>query len=106
MSYSVSLLDDQGEWVADGGNHTSNCIEIWELALGFPLKEADRQRARLVEPALRHALKRLRDPRFRPAFVALHAPNGWGTTDGTIAFFEKFAHACAEHPDAIVRMWR
>lgn len=102
MSYDVRLEDQDGNYVAEVGNYTANVEEIWELALGFPIRECQRQKARLVDISLRKGITRLRTPRFRPAFVALEPSNGWGSTDRAADFLEKLADTCKKHPNAIV----
>lgn len=85
-------------------NVTHNLSPMWrEAGIRDALYESNGQPARAIGPLLRIGLvKMLRNP---DKYRAMNPPNGWGDYDGAIEFLTKAALACADYPDAPVRVW-
>lgn len=67
----------------------------WGKLIGAPAAEAGGM-LRAVYDRL------LADP---ATFREMNPSNGWGTYEGAIAFVDRFAVQCAEHPKAIIGGW-
>lgn len=90
MSYDAYIVKD----VAHVANHTSNTRDMMEKALGCPLGELNGLPVEEAQRFLEEGVKRMA---LNPEdYVALEAPNGWGTVASTRDFLAKCANACDE----------
>jgi hypothetical protein len=86
--------------VADVGNITYNVGPMFREALGCGLRDLDGENAGEVLPRLRRAVADMQD---RPkAYSAMNPENGWGNSEITLEFLERFVAECASHPKATV----
>jgi len=107
MSYDVYLeLDDKtetdNEFVWER-NHTSNTARMWRTA-GCDIAEFDGKPASELGPAAARAIAAIvtEPEKYRP----MEPANGWGSVPSTVHFLTAIWEACAEHPEATVRVSR
>jgi hypothetical protein len=107
MSYDIWLTIDTGgpepATIWHGWNYTSNCGSMWRAA-GADLAEFHDKLAGDCLPNLTAAIAKMRaEP---DTFRAMNPPNGWGSYDTLLPRLDELAGAFAEHPRAIVQVWR
>lgn len=105
MSYDVYLeVTDKGvtEDVFER-NHTSNTARMWRAA-GCDLAEYDGKPASELGPAIARAIAAIvtEPAKYQP----MEPSNGWGTLRSTLHFLMAIWEACADWPDATVRVSR
>lgn len=106
MSYdlwlTVNLDGPEPTTVSPAYNYTSNCGDMFELAIGRRLLDLDGMRAVRAGKLLRAGVQRMRDQ--AAVFAALNPANGWGDSVTAREWLEQIADSCVHHPNAIVRV--
>jgi hypothetical protein len=106
MSYDLRLTVDRGgpvpTTVGPDYNYTSNCGDMFELAIGRRLLDLDGMPAVRAGKLLRAAVERMRDQ--AEVFAALNPDNGWGDSLTAREWLEQIADSCVHHPQATVRV--
>lgn len=98
MSYDIDFrvkVEGVDRYIPVGdcdANITWNVRKIIELSTGLPwINEANNGFCKDIIPRIEHGLDELKNhpERYKP----YEAPNGWGTVEGTIRFFENIIKA-------------
>jgi hypothetical protein len=84
-------------------NHTSNTSRMWAEA-GCDLAEFDGKTGRELGASLREAIATIEEQPGK--YRSLEPSNGWGTYESTLRFLRRILCACADYPDATVRVSR
>lgn len=103
MSYDVYGNHANGNSESFSWNFTSNCSRTWCLA-GANIAEFAGKVAADCAPTLRAAIDNME--RFPALYVALDAPNGWGTYWQLVPALKCLLGHFVEHPTAIVLVSR
>lgn len=106
MSYDVWLTVDRGSseptTVGPDYNYTSNCGDMFELAIGRRLLDLDGMPAKRAGQLLRAGVQRMRD--HAEVFAPLNPDSGWGDSLTAREWLEQIADSCVHHPQATVRV--
>lgn len=107
MSYHVHFDADLGgpEPITIGPDHlnyTSNCGNMFELAVGRRLPKLDGLPAALVARLLHRAVERM--DAQPEVFAAMNPHNEWGDSKSARDWLEQIATACDLMPRATVRV--
>ena len=101
MSYDVTLAAE-GTASIDLGNYTSNCRDMFELALGRPILKLDGVPAAGAARILRKAVDRMHA--YASVYAALDPASGWGDSVSAREWLERMAGLCEENPDRTMRV--
>ena len=106
MSYDVQLSIDTGgdapAVVSETRCPTYNLAPMFKEALGCGLREVAGKTGAECIPLIRSAIAAMQaDP---GKFKALIPPNGWGSYEGALEFFELLLDDCARHPRATLEV--
>ena len=106
MSYDIRLvIDTGGEFpasVTETNSPTYNLSEMFNLALGRPIRELDGQLASDVIPVLRTAIAAMEDKPEK--FKKLNPANGWGSYSGALDSLRWLLEQCLQHPKSTVKI--
>lgn len=106
MSYDIRLVIDTGGEhpapVTECKSPTYNLSEMFEEALGCPIRELSGQKAADVIPLLEKATIAMRKAPAK--FKKLNPPNGWGSYEGALESLCWLLEVCQEHPKATVEI--
>ena len=108
MSYDIWLEIETGDGKClstSGKNHTSNVTDIWELALGFQLKDLKNKKAKDCINDLQQAMIFLNDPNNKDHLESMNPPNNWGNYRSATEFLEWLLEECRSHPNCTIKMW-
>lgn len=89
--------------VTESLNMTSNVAPMWRKA-GADIADFDGQLAGDMLPALRAAIAEMEDN--PTTYRAMNPPNGWGSYEVCLRFLRRLVEDFAQHPKAIVKVWR
>ena len=106
MSYDIWLEIDVGadapHELTNTHSPTYNLHDMFELALGGPMRELDGKTGAECAPVLRAAVAQMR--RTPARFKKLNPPNGWGSYEGAVATLGWLLSKCLAFPKATVRV--
>lgn len=104
MSYDIYLkqMVTEEKEVADIGNYTSNVCDMWEKALGMPLKRLDSMTAEFAIPYLAIGIKNMTDN--PQEYEEMNPDNGWGDYDGALNYLVELLEGCKKFPNSRICM--